>query len=403
MGKIDKLLKTLAKNLSKSGEDPIRLFKRFLDDIFMVWKGSIEELQNFLEAVNSLHPTIKFTAEFTSPYRCDIEGPHDCFCHQSKLIPFLDTRVSINGGRFTTDLYRKPTDRCQYLLPSSCHPSHITKNIPYNLCYRLLRICSDKDTLKTRLNELKNLLLSRGYRSKSIEDSIQKVTALSRKEALKKISKKETERTVFVLTYNPALPSVSKILQKHWRVMTQDPYLKEVFPAPPMVAFRRAKNLKDKLIKAKVPPTPQKREKRKINGMKPCNKPNCETCPFVKPCKMFKGPFNKTEIQINSSLGCNSTNVVYCLKCNKQNCNQIYIGQTKREIGVRFGEHKTSVKTKSNNTIGNHFNGPGHSLANMNILAIEKVFNPSETVIKKRESLWINRLEAEHKGLNKQK
>ena len=83
MNKIDKLLKTLAKNLTENGEDPIRLFKRFLDDIFIVWKGTIEELQTFLEEMNSLHPTIKFTAELTSPYRCDVEGPHDCFCHQT--------------------------------------------------------------------------------------------------------------------------------------------------------------------------------------------------------------------------------------------------------------------------------------------------------------------------------
>ena len=164
MSKIDILLSELAKNMTQDGSDPIRLFKRFLDDIFMIWKGSFEELQNFLNNINSLHPTIKFTAEFTSPFKCDIEGPHDCFCHQTKFIPFLDTKVSIENGLLKTDLYKKPTDRCQYLLPSSCHPSHISKNIPYNLCHRLLRICSDKETLKLRLEELKKLLLSREYR-----------------------------------------------------------------------------------------------------------------------------------------------------------------------------------------------------------------------------------------------
>ena len=66
----------------------------------------------------------------------------------------------------------------------------------------------------------------------------------------KKVVKKKNERTVFVVSYNPALPSISSILQRHWRVMTKDPYLKQVFPSPPMVAFRRAKNLKDKLVKA---------------------------------------------------------------------------------------------------------------------------------------------------------
>ena len=32
---------------------------------------------------------------------------------------------------------------------------------------------------------------------------------------------------------------------------------------------------------------------------------------------------------------------------------------------------------------------PGHSLADMNILAIEKVFTPGKKIIEKRESLWI--------------
>ena len=98
----------------------------------------------------------------------------------------------------------------------------------------------------------------------------------------KKCQKKQNKRPIFVLTYNPALPSVSSILKKHWRVMTQDPYLKEVFPEPPMVAFRRAKNLKDILIKARVPPSKPAREKRVVKGMTPCNKPNCETCPYIK-------------------------------------------------------------------------------------------------------------------------
>ena len=257
-----------------------------------------------MSQLNSLHPTIKFTAEFTSPYKCDIEGPHDCFCHNTNSIPFLDTRVSIEAGKFVTDLYRKPTDRCQYLLPSSCHPSHITKNIPYNLCNRLLRICSNRETLKIRLDELKILLLTREYRERSVDEAIQRVLKMNREEALQYKPKKENNRTISVLTYNPALPSVSKILQKHWRVMTQDPYLKEVFPQPPMVAFRRAKNLKDHLIRAKIPPVPPLRPKRIVNGMTACNKPLCETCPYVQKLQKFKGPFSKNEVILNAPMNC---------------------------------------------------------------------------------------------------
>ena len=85
------------------------------------------------------------------------------------------------------------------------------------------------------------------------------------------VKKEKNERTILVIIYNPALPSVSEILQKHWRVMTRDPYLKKVFPEPPMVAFRRPKNLRDILIKAKVPPTQKEKPRRQLKGMKACN------------------------------------------------------------------------------------------------------------------------------------
>lgn len=217
------------------------------------------------------------------------------------------------------------------------------------------------------------------------------------------VKKKKNERTIFVLTYNPALPSVSGILQRHWRVMSKDPYLKKVFPNPPMVAFRRPKNLRDILIKAKVPPTPKNKPRRQINGMKACNLKRCETCPFVKSGKNFKSPFNSTLVQLNSSLSCASSNVVYCLLCSKENCQQIYIGQTKRQLKERFGEHKTSVRNNSRCTVGEHFNGPGHSLHDMKILALEKVFTPGQQILEKRESFWINKLEAEYSGLNRKK
>ena len=61
-----------------------------------------------------MHPTIKFTADW------------------SKTIKFLDVTVSITEGIVETDLYVKPTESHQYLLPSSCHPFYRKKGIPYS-------------------------------------------------------------------------------------------------------------------------------------------------------------------------------------------------------------------------------------------------------------------------------
>ena len=48
--------------------------------------------------------------------------------------------------------------------------------------------------------------MSREYREKSIDDAISRVLKISRREAIKKVTKMKNERPVFVLTYNPALP-----------------------------------------------------------------------------------------------------------------------------------------------------------------------------------------------------
>ena len=59
---------------------------------------------------------------------------------------------------FQTYVYSKPTDTNQYLLPSSCHPPHVTKSIPYSQALRIRRICSTDKSLKKRLGQLKNNL-----------------------------------------------------------------------------------------------------------------------------------------------------------------------------------------------------------------------------------------------------
>ena len=50
---------------------------------------------------------------------------------------------------------------------------------------------------------------------------------IPREKALEKVKKKDNERPVFVITYNPALTSLAQIMKKHWKVMVNDPYPKK--------------------------------------------------------------------------------------------------------------------------------------------------------------------------------
>ena len=61
-----------------------------------------------------------------------------CECLDKASISFLDTLCTIIGGKIDIDLFKKDTDRNQYLLPSSCHPTQTTKNIPFSLALRIV-------------------------------------------------------------------------------------------------------------------------------------------------------------------------------------------------------------------------------------------------------------------------
>ena len=73
------------------------LWWRYIDDIFMVWIHGEDKLEDFINHINSLHSTIKFTHEFSKSH-----------------ISFLDVTVSLdNNNKISTDLFVKSTDTHQ--------------------------------------------------------------------------------------------------------------------------------------------------------------------------------------------------------------------------------------------------------------------------------------------------
>ena len=100
----------IAEKYMVNGQIPIKFMKRFLDDIFFIFLGSITELHTFFEELNRMHPTIKFTMTHITPVS-ELDQNSSCTCPKIEGIPFLDTFCKIENGRISTDLYRKPSDR----------------------------------------------------------------------------------------------------------------------------------------------------------------------------------------------------------------------------------------------------------------------------------------------------
>ena len=95
-----------------------------LDDIIMIFCGSYANLHNFIADINTIHPSIKFTLQHTKSNNHD-DNENNCSCDQSDWVPYLDTSLSIRGGRINSDLYRKPSDK--YTCSRSLVTLHIVR------------------------------------------------------------------------------------------------------------------------------------------------------------------------------------------------------------------------------------------------------------------------------------
>ena len=177
-----------------------------------------------------------------------------------------------------TDLFVKPTAVNQYLSPQSAHPSHICRNIPFSLGFRLRRICSEDEDFNRQLEKLGELLLARGYRKRMIECAFTRVRALSREYTLEKVVKQPSDKISFVITYDPRLASIPGVLHKHARTLMMDSHMRETFQDGFQVAFKRHRNVKEFLCRARLYDTGLRRnDARGVNiGWRKCEK--CTTC-----------------------------------------------------------------------------------------------------------------------------
>ena len=74
--------------------------------------------------------------------------------------------------------------------------------------------------MRTSQNDCIYMIIMNYTNFKSIDAAIEKARAIPRERALQKVAKKSnTDRVVFVVTYDPRLPSIANIFKKHHSIM----------------------------------------------------------------------------------------------------------------------------------------------------------------------------------------
>ena len=183
----------------------------------------------------------------------------------------------------------------------------------------------------------------------------------------------------------------------------QAPRLKRCFQQPSIVAYKRSKNLRDHLVKAKVPlrrgPSWSK------CGFSLC-KHLCKACVLshLNPGEIVTSHKSKRsgdEWKITASMDCLTQNVIYKLECKK--CPSfVYIGETSRHFCDRLTDHRGYITRRgTKHPVGSHFTQRGHSVADLRAIPIERVLPKDDHMLRKqREKLWIIRYDAVSFGAN---
>ena len=134
--------------------------------------------------------------------------------------------------------------------------------------------------------------------------------------------------------------------------------------------------------------------------MKKCGK-QCPACRFFKEGKFIKS--NKSTLTIGSVVNCESSNIVYLIECQKEECKERYIGQSSRPLKERVKEHVDYIrKLFLTQAASQHFNMPGHDLSNMTITILEKVHNYDDSYRQEREKLLTRQFNTFYHGINRQ-
>ena len=300
---------------------------------------------------------------FIQPCNSHILSPKKA-CH------FWTSSLASPTTRFPHPSTTKPTDAHCLLNYESSHPKKCKDSIPYSQMRRLRRVCSDDDDFNSKASEMSSFFKRNNYPDHITQAAFNKVKDLSQDDALRPSNNENSNHRIpFTLTYHPFNSNIKNIIYNNFNILTDDTKTKNIFNAPPLMAFRRDKNLKDSLVRTNFKTMQQP-------GTSPCQHRLCLTCTHVNQSTTIINQNRSFNIRCNFT--CSSSCVIYCIICTK--CQSFYIGETSRQINNRFGEHMRNVRNKiylkedhendPDSNISRHFNSANHSTADMSILGL---------------------------------
>ena len=307
-----------------------------------------------------------------------------------------------SNSRFQATLYKKPTDCQNYLHAKSARPFSLKKSIPYSQALRIKCICSTFEEYRKHSQDLIKRFVEKGYNELTVRRQIERVDHLDRSLLLKHCKPKRKDAIPFSLTYNPVLPNIKEIINKHWHILSIDSTFKEILNnLQPMIAFRKNKSLKQ-LIGTNTIRNNQKfltaTQTTTAGQCTPCYTSPSLCCQQVLKTTTFASTQTRETFKIFHQVTCHSNYVIYLSECIL--CNFQYVGKSETAFNIRLNNHRKDIKKRNTIEVCKHFNNNEHTFSkHVKFIITEQLRNisstPTETLklrLKKRENFWITKL-----------
>ena len=126
----------------------------------------------------------------------------------------------------------------------------------------------------------------------------------SHQSSLQTSQKDKNDRIPFTLTFHPHNHAVKSIILNNFKLLQSDPETGRIFSQPPLISFKRDKNVGNFLVRSALKTNEQPSTFK-------CARSRCKTCLFIVNTSKISGP--KRSVKITDHFTCTSANVIYCI------------------------------------------------------------------------------------------
>lgn len=183
-------------------------YYRYVDDILILWSGTTIDLMEFVTYLNTLHQTIKFTAELEN---------------DQKQINFLDLTISIKNNNHYFEIFRKPTHTGVIIDNSSNHPFQHKSAAFHSYIERILKIPLSTESFNRELKIIKQIAYHHNFNPTLIDNILtkkqNKITANLTYIVEPPINNITNNEKYFPLTYiGPVSYKIANIFNNHCNI-----------------------------------------------------------------------------------------------------------------------------------------------------------------------------------------